>query len=319
MKARKPHLFPFAERSATCEDCRDAMIIFNMLSKKRMFINIRGGLLDLSRPRIMGIINVTEDSFYSHSRYMADDDIVKAAAVMLEDGADIIDVGGCSTRPGAPEVPAEEERKRVCHAVEIIHGRYPDAVVSVDTYRASVAEEAVVNAGADIINDISGGEMDPGMFPLVIRLKVPYILMHIQGTPQTMQDNPLYEDVVTEIIQWFGPKIRRLRQAGVKDIVIDPGFGFGKTARHNFELLRRLSEFRITGLPVLAGLSRKAMVWKTLGIKPDEALNGTTALNMTALMNGASLLRVHDVRQAREVATLFEKIYPEGILFDQYS
>lgn len=284
-----------------------------------MFINIRGGLLDLSRPCIMGIINVTEDSFYSHSRCMADDDIVKAAGVMLEDGADIIDVGGCSTRPGAAEVPAEEERKRVCRAVEIILGRYPEAVVSVDTYRASVAEEAVVNAGADIINDISGGEMDPGMFPLVIRLKVPYILMHMQGTPQTMQDNPLYDDVVIDIIQWFGPKIRRLRQAGVKDIVIDPGFGFGKTARHNFELLRRLSEFRITGLPVLAGLSRKSMVWKTLGTKPDEALNGTTALNMTALMNGASLLRVHDVRQAREVATLFEKIYPEGILFDQYS
>ena len=319
MKACKPHLYPKTERSGLPEDCRLAMIIFIVLSKKRMFINTRRGLLDLSRPRVMGIINVTEDSFYSHSRYRSDDDIVKATGGMLEDGADIIDVGGCSTRPGAPEVSMEKERKRVCHAVEIIRGRYPEAVVSVDTYRASVAEEAVVNAGADIINDISGGEMDPEMFPLVMLLKVPYILMHMQGTPQNMQDSPSYDDVVNDIIQWFAPRISRLRQSGVKDVVIDPGFGFGKTARHNFELLRRLSEFRITGLPILAGVSRKTMIWKTLGIKPDEALNGTTALNMTALMNGASLLRVHDVRQAREVATLFEKIYPEGILFDQYS
>jgi len=284
-----------------------------------MFINIRGGLLDLGRPRIMGIINVTEDSFYSQSRHMADNEVIKVAGEMLGEGADIIDVGGCSTRPGAPEVPLEEERQRVCRAVKIIVDRYPEAVVSVDTYRAQVAEEAVLHAGADIINDISGGEMDPEMLPLVMRLKVPYILMHMQGTPQNMQDNPSYDDVVTDIIRWFAPKISMLRQAGVKDIVIDPGFGFGKTARQNFELLRRLPEFRITGLPILAGMSRKAMVWKTLGINPDEALNGTTALNMTALMNGASLLRVHDVRQAREVATLFEKIYPEGILFDQYS
>jgi len=284
-----------------------------------MVINIRGRLFDLTRPRIMGILNITEDSFYSRSRYLADDEIVKAAGEMLGDGADIIDVGGCSTRPGAPEVSAEVEMKRVCGAVDLILNRYPEAVISIDTYRASVAEEALVNHGADIINDISGGEMDAEMFPLIIRLKVPYIMMHMQGTPLTMQVNPSYDDVVTDIIRWFVQRVSRLRQAGVKDIIIDPGFGFGKTPGHNYELLRRLSEFRITGLPLLAGLSRKSLVWKTLGITPEEALNGTTALNMTALMNGASLLRVHDVREAREVVTLFEKIYPEGILFDQYS
>lgn len=284
-----------------------------------MFINIRGRLLDLSQPRIMGIINITGDSFYRNSRHMTGDDILEAAGEMLAEGADIIDVGGCSTRPGAPEIPKDIEKKRVCDAVKLILNRYPNAVISVDTYRAAVAMEAVMNSGADIINDISGGEMDPEMFPLIKSLNVPYIMMHMQGTPQTMQENPVYEDVVTDIIRWFGPRISRLRQAGVKDIVIDPGFGFGKTAGHNFEILRRLTEFRITGLPVLAGLSRKSMIWKTLSITPEEALNGTAALNMTALMNGASMLRVHDVREAREVVALFQKIYPGGVLFDQYS
>jgi dihydropteroate synthase len=182
-----------------------------------------------------------------------------------------------------------------------------------------VAEAAVVNSGAAIINDISGGEMDSEMFPLIIRLNVPYIMMHMQGTPQTMQLNPHYDDVVTDILLWFGQRIARLHESGVKDIIIDPGFGFGKTADHNFELLRRLSEFRVAGLPVMAGLSRKSMVWRTLGVTPDEALTGTSALNMAALMNGVSLLRVHDVGEAREVITLFEKIYPAGILFDHNS
>jgi dihydropteroate synthase len=192
-------------------------------------------------------------------------------------------------------------------------------VVSVDTYRSAVAEAAVVTSGATIINDISGGEMDAGMFPLVIRLNVPYIMMHMQGTPQTMQQNPRYDDVVTDIIFWFGQRIAKLHEAGVRDIIIDPGFGFGKTAAHNFEMLRRLSEFRVAGLPLMAGLSRKSMVWRTLNVTPDGALTGTAALNMVALMNGASLLRVHDVREAREVITLFEKIYPAGVLFDHNS
>lgn len=284
-----------------------------------MFINIRGRLLDLARPRVMGIINVTEDSFYRGSRYTGEGEILEAAGRMLEEGANILDIGGCSTRPGAAEVPEEKEKESVCRATELILSRYPEAMVSVDTYRSAVAEAAVVNSGAALINDISGGEMDAGMFPLVIRLNVPYIMMHMQGTPQTMQQNPRYDDVVTDIILWFGDRIAKLHEAGVRDIIIDPGFGFGKTAAHNFEMLRRLSEFRVSGLPLMAGLSRKSMVWKTLNVTPDGALTGTAALNMVALMNGASLLRVHDVREAREVITLFEKIYPAGFLFDHNS
>jgi dihydropteroate synthase len=283
-----------------------------------MFINIKGRLLDLRHPRIMGIINVTEDSFYPGSRHTTDEDILAIAGRMLEDGADMLDIGGCSTRPGAKEVPEETEKKRVCRAVELILSRYPEATLSVDTYRAAVAGEAVINSGAAIINDISGGEMDTEMFPLVIRLNVPYIMMHMQGTPQTMQSDPHYDDVVSDILFWFGQRITQLQQAGVKDIILDPGFGFGKTAGHNFEMLRRMNEFHITGLPLLAGLSRKSMIWRTLNITPDDALNGTSALNMTVLLKGASILRVHDVKEAKEVVKLFEKIYPDGILFDHY-
>ncbi len=283
-----------------------------------MFINIKGRLLDLSHPRIMGIINVTEDSFYPGSRYTTDEEILAIAGRMLEDGADMLDIGGCSTRPGAREVPEETEKKRVCRAMELILGKYPEAAVSVDTYRASVAAEAVINSGAAIINDISGGEMDIEMFPLVIRLNVPYIMMHMQGTPRTMQSDPHYDDVVSDILFWFGQRITQLQQAGVKDIILDPGFGFGKTAMHNFEMLRRMNEFHVAGLPLLAGLSRKSMIWHTLNIRPDDALNGTSALNMAVLLKGVSILRVHDVKEAKEVVTLFEKIYPDGILFDHY-
>jgi len=275
--------------------------------------------MDLAHPRVMGIINITDNSFYSGSRYTEDDEILSVASGMLEDGADILDIGGCSTRPGSEEVPEAVERERVCRAAELIMRRFPDAVISVDTYRASVAESAVAGSGAAIINDISGGVLDPEMFPLVMRLKVPYILMHMQGTPRTMQVNPGYDDVVADILSWFAKRIAPLREAGVKDIILDPGFGFGKNADHNFEMLRRFSEFRITGMPLMAGLSRKSMIWRTLGTTPEMALNGTSALNMTALMNGASILRVHDVREAREVVTLFEKIYPSGVLFDHYS
>lgn len=295
------------------------MIIFIGIKQTAMLINTAGRMLDLARPRVMGIINVTDDSFYRGSRYTGESEIIEAAGRMLEEGADILDIGGCSTRPGAQEVPEELEKERVCRAAELILGRYPETVISVDTYRSAVAEAAVTGSGAAIINDISGGEMDEGMFPLVIRLNVPYIMMHMQGTPQTMQQNPHYDDVVADILLWFGRRISQLQEAGVKDIIIDPGFGFGKNAEHNFEILRRLAEFRITGLPLLAGLSRKSMVWKTLNVTPDEALTGTTALNMAALINGASVLRVHDVREAREVVTLFEKIYPAGILFDHNS
>jgi len=283
-----------------------------------MFINIKGRLLDLRKPRIMGIINVTEDSFYAGSRVTSDIEILTVAGKMLDEGADILDIGGCSTRPGATQVSEETEKKRVCRATELILGKHPEAILSVDTYRSRVAEEAVNNSGAAIINDISGGEMDKEMFPLVTRLNVPYIMMHMQGTPQTMQSSPHYDDVVADILYWFGQRITHLQHAGVRDIIIDPGFGFGKTAKHNFEILRRLDEFHITSLPVLVGLSRKSMIWRSVHVTADEALTGTSALHMTALMKGASVLRVHDVREAKEVITLFEKIYPDGILFDHY-
>ena len=284
-----------------------------------MNINIRGKLMDLSRPRVMGIINITNDSFYSGSRFIADDEILSVASGMLEDGADILDIGGCSTRPGSEAVPEPVERERVCRATELIMKQFPDAVISVDTWRASVAEAAVKGSGAAIINDISGGVLDDGMFPTVIRLNVPYILMHMQGTPGTMQLDPHYDDVVADILSWFAKRIAPLREGGVKDIILDPGFGFGKSAFHNFEMLRRFSEFSAAGMPLLAGLSRKSMIWKTLGVTPELALNGTSALNMLALVNGAGKLRVHDVHEARQVVTLFEKMWPEGVLFDHYS
>lgn len=284
-----------------------------------MMINVKGRLMDLASPRVMGIINITDNSFFAGSRYVDDKDILAVAAGMLEGGADILDIGGCSTRPGSEEVPEPLERERVCRATDLIISRFPDAVVSVDTYRASVAEAAIVKYGAAIINDISGGVMDEAMFPLVARLNVPYILMHMQGTPQTMQENPVYNDVVADILSWFGKRLKPLKEAGVKDIILDPGFGFGKNADHNFEMLQRFREFHVAGLPLLAGLSRKSLVWKTLGITPDLALNGTTALNMAALIGGASILRVHDVREARQTVTLFEKIFPSGLQFDHYS
>jgi dihydropteroate synthase len=284
-----------------------------------MFLNVKGRLIDLSHPRVMGIINLTEDSFYQGSRFTNDEEVIAIAGKMLDEGADLLDLGGCSTRPGAIDVPEDEEKSRVCHAISIVRKRFPDAFISVDTFRASVAAEAVNNAGADMINDISGGQLDEAMFPLVMRLNVPYVLMHMQGTPQTMQNNPLYDDVVADILYWFGQRVALLQRAGVKDIIIDPGFGFGKISTQNFEILRRLDEFRIAGLPLLVGVSRKSMIWRTLNISPDEALTGTAALHMAALMKGASVLRAHDVREAKEVITLFEKIYPEGLLFDHYS
>jgi dihydropteroate synthase len=274
--------------------------------------------MDLSRPKVMGIINITEDSFFNKSRCIDEESVTRAAAMMLDHGTDILDVGGCSTRPVADLIEPEEELKRVRMAVTAIRKSFPDAVISVDTFRACVAEEAVKSCGADIINDISGGEMDPEMLPLIIEMNVPFILMHMQGTPATMQKNPVYNDVVADILMWLEKRVSILKQGGVKDIIIDPGFGFGKTLEQNFEILRRFNEVQIAGLPLLAGLSRKSMIWKSLDITPSDALNGTTALNMVALMKGANILRVHDVMEAREVITLFEKIYSGGISFNQY-
>lgn len=275
---------------------------------KPRYINVRGRLMDLSVPKVMGIINVTPDSFYKGSRVMNDSDITRTAAEMLEEGADILDIGGYSSRPGAADVPPVEEKTRVANALRLISREFPEAVLSIDTFRSDIAREAVLEFGASIINDISGGESDMNMFRAVSSLNVPYIMMHMKGKPENMQENPVYDDVVADILRWFGERIVKLNALGVRDIIIDPGFGFGKTAEHNFELLDRLSDFSVTGLPLMAGLSRKSMVWKTLGVNPDDALNGTTVLNTVALLKGADMLRVHDVKEAVQAVRLVQKL-----------
>jgi dihydropteroate synthase len=284
------------------------------LPDKPRYINAGGKLLDLEIPKVMGILNVTPDSFYKGSRYMSDSEVLKAAVRMVEEGADILDVGGYSSRPGAQDISEDDEGRRVINAVKLISKELPEAIISVDTFRSAVAREAILGGGAHIINDISGGESDKEMFSIVQTLNVPYIMMHMQGDPRTMQNNPVYDDVVADILKWFGERIFRLQTVGVKDIIIDPGFGFGKTVDHNFELLRRLDDFSIAGLPLLIGVSRKSMIWKTLGISADEALNGTTALNAIALANGADILRVHDVREAVQTVRLFKNFRkPESL------
>lgn len=272
------------------------------------YMNVRGNLMDLSVPKVMGIINITPDSFYGLSRSTDEEDIITVATEMIEDGADILDVGGYSTRPGADEISYEEERVRVMNAVKVIARELPEAVISVDTFRSEIAREAVLEYGAAIINDISGGESDPEMFRTIAKLKVPYILMHMKGVPGTMQLKPEYDDVVADILKWFGERISRLQSMGVADIIIDPGFGFGKTAAHNFTLLRRLGELSVSGLPLLVGISRKSMIWKTLDITPEDALTGTIVLNTVALMNGADILRVHDVKEAVEAVELVKRL-----------
>ncbi len=283
-----------------------------MFPGKPRYINTGGKLLDLEIPKVMGIINITPDSFYEGSRYNTDEEILRVAVRMLEDGADILDVGGYSSRPRAKDISIEEESNRVLKAIKLINRELPDAIISVDTFRADIAREAVVECGALMINDISGGEADSKMFLIVEDLNVPYIMMHMKGDPRTMQDNPVYEDVVADILKWLGERIFKLRSAGVKDIIIDPGFGFGKTVDHNFELLSKLGDFSIAGLPVLVGVSRKSMIWKTLNISADEALNGTTAMNAVALINGADILRVHDVKEAVQTVKLIRKIINSG-------
>ena len=279
-----------------------------MFPEKPRYINAGGRLLDLEIPKVMGIINITPDSFYKESRYSTDKEILVTAARMLEDGADILDIGGYSSRPGAKDISVDEESNRVLKAVKLINRKFPEAIISVDTFRADIAREAVVGCGASIINDISGGDSDDRMFLVVETLNVPYILMHMKGDPRTMQNKPVYEDIVADILKWFGDRIFKLKSAGLKDIIIDPGFGFGKTIDHNFELLRRLGDFSIAGLPVLVGISRKSMIWKTLDISVDEALNGTTTLNAIAIFNGADILRVHDVREAVQTVRLIKKV-----------
>ena len=282
------------------------------MSQKSSYINIRGKLLDLSVPRVMGIINVTPDSFYKGSRVTREKEIIDTAVRMIGEGADILDVGGYSSRPGASVVSPAEEEERVLNAIRLIHRELPEAIISIDTFRSEIAFKAVTGYGAHIINDISGGEADKDMFQVVEKLNIPYIMMHMKGTPATMQDNPVYDDVVADILQWFSKKIVMLHSAGVKDIILDPGFGFGKTASHNFELLQRLEDFAIAGLPLLVGVSRKAMIWKTLGISADDALNGTSVLNAVALLKGADILRVHDVKEAVQAVRLIEQLKAAG-------
>ena len=268
-------------------------------------INCRGELIDLDTPRVMGIINTTPNSFYSQSRLQEQDAILKQVEQFLSEGATFIDIGGHSTKPGADWVPEDEELDRTVPVIEAIVQRFPEARVSIDTFRSRVAQQCV-EAGAALVNDVSGGNLDEQMFETVARLQVPYILMHMQGTPKTMQQNPTYEDVTREIIQELSAKIEDLRLRHVPDLVIDPGFGFGKTLDHNFQLLRQLSVFRNLGLPILVGLSRKSMIKKALGVPPEEGLNGTTVLNTLALEQGASILRVHDVKPAAEAITLWQ-------------
>jgi len=270
-------------------------------------LNCKGRLRSLAEPLVMGILNVTPDSFYDGGRYASVDAALFQAASMLEEGAAVIDIGGMSSRPGAEILSPEAELHRVLPVIEAIVQRFPDAILSVDTIHSKTAK-ACVEAGAAMVNDISGGRLDDQLFQTVADLGVPYVLMHMKGVPGNMQGQAVYEDVVTEVLDFFIEGIGRLRALGVKDILLDPGFGFGKTAAHNFQLLNNLHVFQITGCPLLAGISRKSMIWKTLKITPEEALNGTTALHIVALQQGARILRVHDVRPAMETIRLWETL-----------
>jgi dihydropteroate synthase len=270
-----------------------------------MLINTKGFLFDLSNPVVMGILNVTPDSFFEGSRCQTEEKIVHRAEEIIRQGGAIIDVGGYSTRPGAKDVTEDEELKRVTFAIEIIRNHFPETPVSIDTFRAGVAKEAVSNFGASIINDISGGAFDKEMFQTVAALNTPYILTHTKGTPKTMQQNTGYTDFIPEIFRYFAEKIEILKLLGVNDVILDPGFGFAKTLEQNYELLARMNLFSVFGLPVLAGISRKRMIWQLLGVSPAESLNGTSVLNTLALQQGANILRVHDVKEAVETVKLF--------------
>lgn len=267
----------------------------------------RGRLLDISTPIVMGILNATPDSFYNQGRDSDTDSILRNAERMLGEGAKILDVGGASTKPGSAIIDADEELKRVIPVIQAINKRFPEAWMSVDTYHSKVAMEAV-NAGASIINDVSSGSIDGYMIATVVQLQVPYIAMHMQGIPATMQQNPQYNNITLDILNYLRKMVDKCEAAGIKDIIIDPGFGFGKTLEHNYELLSNMHTLRILGKPVLAGISRKGMIWKALGTTPEEALNGTTALHMVALQQGANILRAHDVKEAMEVITLMGMI-----------
>ena len=276
-----------------------------MKALQSKYINVNGFLLDLSSPCVMGILNVTPDSFYAGSRMQTEIDITHRIEQIVGEGAGIIDVGAYSSRPNAENVSPAEEMERLRMGLGILRKVQPDAVVSVDTFRADVARMCVEEYGVAIINDIAAGET-------VAELNVPYIMMHMQGTPQNMQQNPHYDNLLKEVFMYFARKVQQLRDLGVKDIILDPGFGFGKTVEHNYELLAHLEEFRIFELPLLAGVSRKSMIYRLLGTTPQEALNGTTVLDTICLLKGADILRVHDVREAVETVKIVEAMKKEG-------
>lgn len=271
-------------------------------------LNLRGKLYSLCEPKIMGILNVTPDSFYAESRTSDEEHIAARVQQLMDDGADMIDIGGYSSRPGADDVSPEEEMNRLRRGLRVVRRLYPEVPISVDTFRADVARMCVEEEGADIINDISGGMMDRQMFRTVARLGVPYILMHMQGTPDTMQQSPHYDNLRREVMLYFAERIDRLCQMGAKDIIVDPGFGFGKTLEHNYELFHHLDDFNLFNLPLLVGISRKSMIYKLLGGTPQTSLNGTTVLNTIALMKGAHILRVHDVKEAVEAKRIVMKM-----------
>ena len=270
-------------------------------------LNCKGKLISFKEPVVMGILNVTPDSFYEGSRNTNIDQVIDKAGKMVQEGVAILDIGGQSTRPGSVRLSAEDEISRVLPVIELITKKFGDIPVSIDTYSSIVARRAI-EAGASIINDISAGEMDERMMDVVAELRVPYICMHMKGSPENMQKDPVYDNIALEVIDFFVKKIDTCKRAGIHDVIIDPGFGFGKTIDHNFELLKKLSVLKILDKPILAGLSRKSTIYKTLGITVDEALNGTTALNIIALQNGANILRVHDVKEAVETIRLLVRI-----------
>ena len=267
-------------------------------------LNCKGGLLVVDKPLVMGILNVTPDSFYAGSR-VGDEDVLRQAERMINDGAAILDIGGQSTRPGSERVPVEVELARVTGAIAAIHARFPDIPISIDTFQARVAAEAVA-AGASIVNDVSAGSIDAAMIDTVAKLQVPYVLMHMKGTLDTLREEFVYEHIGLEVLDWFIHQVALCRKAGIKDIILDPGFGFGKNSVQNLALLKQLEVLNVLERPVLVGLSRKRTIWKTLGVTADEALNGTTVINTISLLKGAHMLRVHDVREAVEAVNLWQ-------------
>ena len=276
--------------------------------KRKNTINLGGRILDLAKPVVMGILNVTPDSFFDGGKYKTEKKIMKRAEEILEQGGSIIDIGAVSTQPGSDGIPTKDEIERLLPAVKSVKKAFPNAFISIDTYRSWVALKVIEECGPCIVNDVSGGNFDVHMFDTVGKLGVPYILMHIQGTPLKMQVNPVYEDIIRDISLFFTDQVKKLTKAGVKDVIIDPGFGFGKTIEHNYELLNRLDSFKVFQLPLMVGVSRKSMIYKLLKNNPDEALNGTSVINTLALMGGTDILRVHDVQEAVEAIQILNMV-----------